>query len=42
MENTTLIIDEYAYIVENPERARTYIDATHLPKPKMFCYVLLR
>lgn len=33
-ENATLIIDEFHYIFENPDRARTYIDALHNSKAK--------
>ena len=33
-EDTTLIMDEFHYIFENPSRARTYIDALHNSKAK--------
>ena len=34
LENVTLIMDEFHYIFENPDRARTYIDALHNSKAK--------
>ena len=34
MEDVTLIIDEFHYIFENADRARTYIDALHNSKAK--------
>lgn len=34
LEDVTLIMDEFHYIFENPNRARTYIDALHDSKAK--------
>lgn len=34
IENATLIVDEFHYIFENSDRARTYIDALHNSKAK--------
>jgi len=34
LEDITLIMDEFHYIFENPNRARTYIDALHNSKAK--------